>query len=112
MQITKGRTNLWFLDNSQVWEVARSEKKHSYAHPKQRLGGGVQMHEKMEQVNSQRYSRRGFVSRLAGCLQPLLFPDILNPSKGPGNAILRTTNPPPSTGNPVEAWVFLLVYKS
>ena len=74
--------------------------------------GGVQTHEKMEQVNSQRYSRRGFVSRLAGCLQPLLFPDILNPSKGPGNAILRTTNPPPSTGNPVEAWVFLLVYKS
>lgn len=73
--------------------------------PKAMTGGGhkwIQTHEKMERVNSQRYSRRGFVSRLAGCLQPFLFPDTLNAPKGPGNAILRTTNPPPKPPTPLK----------
>lgn len=92
VQIIKGRTDLWFLDNSQVWEVDRSEKKHTRAQthtPKAMFRGSkwIQTHEKTEQVNSQRDSRRGFVSMLASCLQPWLFPDALNPPKGPGNAI-------------------------
>lgn len=49
----------------------------------------------MEQVNSQRYSRRGFVPMLRSCLQPLLFPDTLNPPKGSRKCDLKNYHPTP-----------------
>uniref|UniRef100_A0A8C2RRQ4 C-C motif chemokine ligand 1 n=1 Tax=Capra hircus TaxID=9925 RepID=A0A8C2RRQ4_CAPHI len=68
--------------------LIRNTRAHTHT-PKAMFRGSkwIQTHEKMEQVNSQRDSRRGFVSMLASCLQPSLFPDALNPPKGPGNAI-------------------------